>query len=54
MYEIEIENVYEDFSQNTEMFDFRSHSAKSKYYDDSNALAVDKMKDETGGDDLLD
>ena len=49
MYEIEIENVYDDFSKNTEMFDFSNYSAKSKYYDDSNALVVDKMKDETGG-----
>ena len=49
MYEIEIENVYDDFSKNTEMFDFSHYSAKSKYYDDSNALVVDKMKDETGG-----
>ena len=34
MYEIQIENVYGDFSKNKEMFDFSNHSAKSKYYDD--------------------
>ena len=36
MYEIKTEDVYEDFS---------NHSAKSKYYDDSNKLVVGKMKD---------
>ena len=49
MYEIEIENVYDDFSKNKEMFDFSNYSAKSIYYADSNALVVGKMKDETGG-----
>ena len=34
MYEIQIENVYGDFSKNKEMFDFSNYSAKSKYYDD--------------------
>ena len=29
------------------MFDFSNYSIKSKYYDDSNKLAVSKMKDET-------
>ena len=29
------------------MFDFSNYSADSKYYDDSNKLVVDKMKDET-------
>ena len=29
------------------MFHFSNYSAKSKYYDDSNKLAVGKMKDET-------
>ena len=30
------------------MFDFSSHSVKSKYYDNLNKLVVSKMKDETG------
>ena len=30
------------------MFDFSYYSAKSKYYDDSNALIVGKIKDEIG------
>ena len=31
------------------MFDFNNYSAKSKYYDDSNKLVVDKMNGETTG-----
>ena len=34
MYEIQIENVYGDFSKNKDPFDFSNYSAKSKYYDD--------------------
>ena len=49
MYKIETKNVYDDFGKNKEMFDFRNYSAKSKYYDDSNALVVGKMKDEMHG-----
>ena len=36
MYEIKIQDVYEDFSNDKEMFDFSNYSAKSKYYDNSN------------------
>ena len=39
---------YEDFSSNKEMFGFSNYFSKSKYYDDSNKLVIDKMKDETG------
>ena len=38
VYEIETENVYDNFSKNEEMFHFSNYSSKSKYYDDSNAL----------------
>ena len=31
------------------MFDFSTYLTKSKYHDDSNKLAIGKMKDETGG-----
>ena len=48
MYEIKTEDVYEDFSNNKEMFDFSYYSAKSKY-DNSNKLMIGKMKDETAG-----
>ena len=43
MYEIKIEDVYEDKGKN--MFDFSNYSTKSKFYDDSNKLVVGKMKD---------
>ena len=29
------------------MFDFSNYSSKSKYYDDSNKLVIEKMEDET-------
>ena len=46
MYEIKIDDVYEDFSKDKEMFDFSGYSVNSKYYDDSNELVVGKMKDQ--------
>ena len=49
MYEIKIEDVYKDFINNKEMFDFSNFSTKSKYYDNSNKLVTSKMKDETAG-----
>ena len=42
-------HVYQDFSEDKEVFDFSNYSAKSKYYYDLNKLVVGKMKDETGG-----
>ena len=47
MYEIKTEDVYEDFINDKEMFDFSNYSIKSKYYDNSNKLVVQKMKHET-------
>ena len=41
--------MYEDFSNDKEMFDFSNYSTKSKYYDNSKNLVVGKMKDETAG-----
>ena len=35
MYEIKTEDIPQDFSSSKEMFDFRNHSMKSKYYNDS-------------------
>ena len=49
MCEIKTEDVYEDFSSDTEMLDFSNYLTKSKYYDDSNKLVIGKMKDKTGG-----
>ena len=42
MYEITSEDVYEDFSNDKEIFE-------SKYYDESNKVVVGRMKDEAGG-----
>ena len=49
MYEIKTENIYKDFSNDKQMFDFSNYSTKSKYYDNSNKSVVGKMKDETAG-----
>ena len=47
MYEIKIEDVYNDFGNDKAMFDFTNYSTKSKYYDNSNKLVVSKRKNET-------
>ena len=47
MCEIKTEDVYKDFSNDKEMFDFSNYSTKSKYYDNLNKLVVGKMNDET-------
>ena len=49
MYEIKIEDIYEDFSSSNGMFDFSNYSTKSKCYYDSNKLVIKKLNDETGG-----
>ena len=49
MYEVKTENVYDDFSKIKRMFDISNYSAKSNYYNDSNALVIGKMKDEMRG-----
>ena len=49
MYEIETEDVYEDFNSYKDMFDFSNYLTKSKYYDHPNKLVIGKMKDEIGG-----
>ena len=46
MYENKMEYVYEDFSEDNEMFDFSNYSTGSEYYDDSNKLVPGKMRDE--------
>ena len=48
MYETETEDVWEDFSSDKDIFDFSNYSSKSKYYDNSNKLAIGNMKNETG------
>ena len=34
MYEIKVEDVYEDFGSNKEKFNFSNYSTKSKYYNE--------------------
>ena len=48
-HEIKTEDVYEDFSNDKEMFDFSNYLTKSKYCDNLNKLVVGKMKDKTAG-----
>ena len=47
MYDIKTEGVYQDFNSDKEMLDFSNYSTNSEYYDDSNKLVIEKMKDET-------
>ena len=49
VYEIETENIYDNFSENKQMFDFSNYFSKSKYYDDSTTLVIGEMKGEMGG-----
>ena len=49
MYEIKTEDIYKDFSNDKEMFDFSNYSTNSKYYDNSDKLVVGKMTAETAG-----
>ena len=49
MYDIKTKDVYEDFSNDKEMFGYSNYSTWSKYYD-SHKLVVGRMKDETAGD----
>ena len=44
MYEIKIEDIYEDFSSSNGMFDFSNYSTKSKCYYDSNKLVIKKTE----------
>ena len=41
--ETKTEDVYEDFSNLKEMFDFSNYSNKSKYQDNSNKLVTGKI-----------
>ena len=42
-------DVYEDFSNDEDMFDFSNYLIKSKHCNDSNKLVVGKMKEKTVG-----
>ena len=46
VYEVKTKSVYDNVSKNKETFDFINYSAETKYYDDSNALIIGKIKGE--------
>ena len=48
-YEIKTGDVYEDFGNDEEMFDFSNYLIKSRHCNDSNKLVVGKMKEKTVG-----
>ena len=49
VYEIVIDNVYEECFKDKELFDFIGYSKDSIYYDDSNKKKLGTMKDEFNG-----
>ena len=49
MYEIETDDVYEDFSKDKDKFDLSAYDTKSPYFDKTNKKVIGKMKDETAG-----
>ena len=49
IHKIKTEDVYEDYSNGKEMFDFSNYSTKSKYYNNLNKVVVGKIKGETAG-----
>ena len=49
VYEIKSENVYEEFYNWKDLFDFSNYSKDSKFYDESNKKVIGNMKDEYVG-----
>ena len=47
-YEIKWENVYEEFFQWKDFFDFSNYSKDSTFFDETNKKIIGKMKDEIG------
>ena len=47
---IKTKNIYEDFYENENLFDFSDYPQDSKFYDLANKKAIGKMKDEFGGE----
>ena len=48
-YEIEANDVYKDFFNDRDKFDFSEYDKNSKYFDDFNKKVIGKFKDETHG-----
>ena len=49
VYEIEAEDVYEDFYEGKGLFDFSDYPRDSKFFDPVNKKIIGKMKDEFKG-----
>ena len=49
VYEIKKLDVYEDFYQDKNLFDFSEYSSNSKFFDPANKKAIGKMKDKFKG-----
>ena len=48
-YEIESENVYEEFFKWKDLFDFGNYSKDSRFFNEANKKVIGKMKNEFGG-----
>ena len=46
VYEIETDDVYEDFYEDKSLFDFSNYSKDSRFYDPVDKKEIGKMKDE--------
>ena len=49
IYEIETDDVYEDFYENKNLFDFSDYSEDLKLFNSLNKKVIGKMKDEVKG-----
>ena len=49
VYELKTEDVYEDFYQDKNLFDFSDYPLNSKFFDPVNKKVIGKMKDEFKG-----
>ena len=45
-YQIQMDNVYEDFYADLHLFDFSGYEKESSFYNDQNKKVISKMKDE--------
>ena len=50
MYQIQADNVYEDYYADKNLFDFSEYEKESPFYNDENKKVIDKMKDELNGE----
>ena len=48
-YEVETQDLYQDMSENKELFDLSNYKKSHELYDNSNNKVLGKMKDECGG-----